>query len=390
MHMDPAMPNIVGITLLILLIGLVMKVLKQPHVIAYLLAGIALGPWGLSLITDTDMINRLGALGVVLLLFFVGMETDAGQLVKNWKLAVLGTLFQILLSVGLIFILGSFFDWPLERVLLIGFVISLSSTAVVIQLLQGKGLLNGHIGQGALSILLAQDLALIPMLIVLGVLGAGDVSTATVVKQSIGTVLAVALFVVLVRKKQLHLPLAKWLKEDRELQLFAALSLSLGLALISGWFELSTALGAFLSGMVIGAAKETQWVHHTLESLKVLFVALFFVSVGLLLNVGFLADNWFQVLLLMLTALIGKTLMNTVILKVSNFSWRDSIMTGVILSQIGEFSFVLAAVGMQAGMINDFGYQMALCVISLTLIVSPAWIASCEYWLDKTSFRKMN
>lgn len=372
--MDPAMPHIVGITLLILLIALVLKILKQPHVIAYLVAGIALGPWGLALINDADLINRLGAMGVVLLLFFVGMETDARQLAQNWRLALVGTGLQILSSLGLVSVLGHFLDWPFERILLIAFVMSLSSTAVVIQLLQDKGLMTDRIGQGALSILLAQDMALIPMLIVLGMQGAGEVSTFTIIKQSIGTLLAVVLFAFVVKAKQVRLPLGQWLKGDKELQVFAALGLCLGFALISGWFELSTALGAFLAGMLVGAAKETQWVHHTLEPMKVMFVALFFVSVGLLLNLDFLQQNLLLVLTLVMVTLIGKTMLNSLILRGANYSWRESIVTGAMLSQIGEFSFVLTAVGVQAGMISDFGHQLALCVISITLLVSPLWI----------------
>lgn len=390
MHMDPAMPHIVGITLLILLIALVLKVLKQPHVVAYLVAGIALGPWGLALINDADLINRLGAMGVVLLLFFVGMETDAKQLARNWRLAIVGTGLQVISSLGLVSVLGHFLDWPFERILLIAFVMSLSSTAVVIQLLQDKGLMTDRIGQGALGILLAQDMALIPMLIVLGMQGAGEVSGFTVIKQSIGTLLAVILFAFLVKAKQVRLPLGQWLKGDKELQVFAALGLCLGFALISGWFELSTALGAFLAGMLVGAAKETQWVHHTLEPMKVVFVALFFVSVGLLLNLDFLQQNLLLVMTLVMVTLIGKTLLNSLILKGASYSWRESIVTGAMLSQIGEFSFVLTAVGFQAGMISDFGYQLALCVISISLLISPFWIGVAERGFGAAYDKKQN
>ena len=215
------------------------------------------------------------------------------------------------------------------------------------------------------------------MLIVLGMQGAGEVSGFTVIKQSIGTLLAVVLFALLVKAKQVRLPLGQWLKGDKELQVFAVLGLCLGFALISGWFELATALGAFLAGMLVGAAKEMQWVHHTLEPMKVVFVALFFVSVGLLLNLSFLQQNLLLVLTLVMVTLMGKTLLNSLILKGASYSWRESIVTGAMLSQIGG-SFVLTAVGFQAGMISDFGYQLALSVISITLLISPLWIGIAE------------
>lgn len=375
MNMDPAMPLAVGATLLILLTGIVLKLAKQPHVIAYLIAGVLIGPWGLEFVTDADIISRLGAIGVVLLLFFVGMETDAAKLVANWKLTVFGTFLQILLSVASVWLLGLIFDWSLSRTVLIGFVISISCTAIVIKLLQDDGIFNTKIGQSVLGILLAQDLAIIPMLIILGLLSSGEIDTISLVKQGGGTIAAALIFGYILSKKQIHLPLAKWLKQDHELQLFAALTVCFGLSLLTAWLNLSTALGAFIGGMIIGAAKETQWVHHTLDSFRVLFVALFFVSVGLMLDIGFLAEHWPQALALTVAALLTNTFINAFILRAAEYSWNDSLYVGLVLSQLGEFSFVLAAVGIQAAIINQFGYQLALCVISLSLLLSPLWIA---------------
>jgi len=162
----------------------------------------------------------------------------------------------------------------------------------VIKLLQDNDMLSSSLGQSALGILLAQDLAIIPMLIIIGLLGAGSVDNVQLIKQGAGTILAIALFSFIISRKQIHLPLSKWLKDDRELQLFAALGICFGLAMLTPWFELSTALRAFIAGMLVGAAKETLWVHRTLDSFRVLFVALFFVSVGLLLDVSFLINHW--------------------------------------------------------------------------------------------------
>lgn len=388
MHMDPVMPQAVGAALLILLTGFVLKLLRQPHVVAYLLAGILIGPFGLALVSDANLISRLGAIGVVLLLFFVGMEVDPSKLIAHWKLAVFGTLLQILLSIACVWVIAQWFDWPWARVLLIGFVISLSSTAVVIKLLQDSQLLDTRMGQGVLGVLLAQDLAIIPMLIVLGLMGAGEVDTHHLALQGVGTVLAGVLFAYIVVKREVHLPLSQWLDQDHELQLFAALSVCFGLALITAWFDLSTALGAFLAGMLIGAAKETQWVHHALEPLKVLFVALFFVSIGMLLDINYLIVHWPQTVLLVLVTFFSNTFINALILKGAEYTWRDSLFAGVLLSQIGEFSFVLAALGFQTGMIHESGYQLALCVISLSLILSPAWISGGKLllkWQSKES-----
>jgi len=375
MHMDPVMPQAVLAVLLILLTGFTLRIFQQPHVIAYLVAGVVIGPWGIGLITDGDVINRLGTMGVVLLLFFVGMETDARKLASNWKVIVFGTMLQIVLSIGCVWGIGLLYAWRIERIILIGFVISLSSTAIIIKLLQDKGIIESKVGQSVLGILLAQDLLIIPMLIILGIFGAESLEPFHMIKQLVGTILAALLFGFILYKQAIHLPLSKLLRNDHELQLFAALGVCFGLAFITAWFELSTALGAFLAGMLIGATKETHWFHHTLDSFKVLFVALFFVSVGMMLDIGFLQNNLPMAILLLAIALITNTFINALILKLAQFNWKDSMFAGVLLSEIGEFSFVLAAVGLQSNIIEEHGYQLALCVISLSLIVSPLWIS---------------
>ncbi|MCR8923915.1 cation:proton antiporter [Dasania sp. GY-MA-18] len=376
MFMDPLMPQAVAAILIILLTGIVIKIMRQPQLITYLLVGMLIGPWGLELVTDPALITRLGAIGVVLLLFFVGMETDASKLVANWKLAVFGTFLQILLSIACVWLIGLWYEWSLARIVLIGFVISLSSTVVVIKLLQDNGLLNSKMGQGVLGITLVQDLAIIPMLIILGLFTAGDINPTQLFKQGVGTILAAALFGYIIYRKEIHLPFARWLHDDKELQLFTGLSLCFGLSLITAWFDLSTALGAFMAGMFIGVSKETQWVHHNLESFKVLFVALFFVSVGMLLDLSFLLQHWVQVSILVLAALLTNTFINALILRMAKFSWHDSLFAGLLLSQISEFSFVLAAVGYQAHIITNVGYQLSICAIALSLLLSPLWINS--------------
>ncbi len=150
------MPVLFAIAFVTLVTGMILKRFKQPHVIAYLLVGVILGPSGLAVIADKDWVGQLGSIGVVLLLFFVGMEVSPKRLAANWKLPVIGTLLQIMVSVLFVAIMGYFLDWPFPRIVLLGFVISLSSTAVVIKLLQDWKELDTRIGQDVLGILLIQ------------------------------------------------------------------------------------------------------------------------------------------------------------------------------------------------------------------------------------------
>ncbi len=385
MHLDPLLPTLVEIITVILLIGLSLQLLRQPQVIGYLLAGVAIGPFGFALLTDAGLASRLGSFGVVLLLFFVGMEVAPRQLASGWRIAIVGTLVQVALSVAMVVPIGLWFDWSLERIVLLGFVTSLSSTAVIINLLRDSGELKHKVGQDVLGILLVQDLIIIPMLIIIGLLGGETPGWSEFGVQMVGSILIVSLLIWVLSRDTFHLPFGYLVRGNHELEVFAALLLCLGLSLLTGLAYLSTALGAFAAGILVTAARETQWVHHALEPFRVIFVALFFVSVGILVDVSFIATHAIQVVLLVTVVLVSNTLLNGVILRFLGYRWRESLYAGAMLGQIGEFSFVLAAVGLTAGIINEVAYQYTIAVIALSLLVSPFWIRAARKLLKVTS-----
>jgi CPA2 family monovalent cation:H+ antiporter-2 len=170
------------------------------------------------------------------------------------------------------------------------------------------------------------------------------------------------------------MPFGQLLRKDNELQVFSAFMLCFGLAFITGIFNLSAALGAFVAGILISVAKETNWVYERLEPFYVVFVALFFVSIGMLVDLNFLRDNLFLALSLVVISVFINTAVNAVIMRFLGENWRNSLYGAALLSQIGEFSFVLAGVGISAAIITEFSYQMTIVVISLTLLLSPLWI----------------
>ena len=147
--------------------------------------------------------------------------------------------------------------------------------------------------------------------------------------------------------------------------------------------ELSTALGAFVAGLVVHAAKETDWVEDSLHGFRVIFIAFFFLSIGLLMDTVFLLQNWFAVAVLVLVALLANHVINTLIIRSLGRSWSESIYAGAMLAQIGEFSFVLAAVGLQANVIGRFGYQLAISTIAISLLLSPAWMAFSKWGIAR-------
>lgn len=380
MHLDPLMIPITGAVFLVLLSGLALRALGQPGVIGYILAGVALGTHGLGVFTDDAALARLGAVGILLLLFFVGMEVSPRELAARWKIPVIGTLLQVAASLAFVTGLGFIFDWPWPRILLLGFVISLSSTAVVIKLLQDRGESKTRVGQDVIGVLLAQDLAVIGMLLSLNLMvgeeapGQENHGLEGLIKQGFAGLACLGILAWLVRRDSISLRLIRPLVKNPESQVFTAMLLCFGAALATGLAGLPVALGAFIAGMVINSARETHWVHESLEPFRVVFVAAFFVSVGLLLDLRFLLDNALEVGLLFVGVLLTNTFINAAIFRALGEPWRRSFYAGALLSQVGEFSFVLVAIGLQKKIIGDFTYQATLAVIVLSLIASPAWI----------------
>lgn len=374
MHLDPIIPLLTGTILAILVLGMLLNRLKIPYVVAYLLAGLVIGPYGFNLIQDPQTLHLMESIGVLLLLFFVGMEISIPKLIASWRVAIIGTLLQILISLGCVALIGHFFDWETPRIVLLGLVISLSSTAVILKMLQEWGELDSEVGQDVLGVLLVQDIAIVPMLITIEHLGGNSPSNTDLILQIIGGLLIIGIVVFITIKKEFKIPFGSVMRKNHELQVFAGLVICFGLAFVTSLFQLSGALGAFVAGLVVRAGRETTWTHKVIEPFYVLFVALFFVSIGILVDLHFIRDNYVIILLLLTTTFLTNTFINAGILRLLKANWRKSLYGGAILSQIGEFSFVLIAVGYKTQIIAEFGYKLAISIISLSLMLSPAWI----------------
>jgi CPA2 family monovalent cation:H+ antiporter-2 len=376
MHLDPLIPTLVAAAFVVLAVGLLFSRLRQPQVIAYLLAGVAIGPDGIGIISDPQVVQRLGDAGVVLLLFFLGMEISLPRLLSNWRVPVLGTLIQIAASVGVVIGVGQWLGWPLARSVLLGFVISLSSTAVVIRMLHDFAETDTSVGHDVVGVLLVQDLALVPMLIVIGHMGGVPGAGGDIVLQIAGALGLAGLLLFLARGSQLRIPFATALRRDHELQVFAAFAVCFGMATATALLGLSSAVGAFVGGILVASARETDWVRRVLEPFHVLLVAFFFVSIGMLVDLQFVRDAFGVVLLLTALAVVTNTAINAAIFRFLGRSWPNSVYGGALLSQIGEFSFVLAAVGLAAQVINEYAYQATIAVIAMTMLVTPAYVVA--------------
>lgn len=376
MHMDPLLPQLTLVLAVLLALAWLSRRLNQPSPVVYLIAGLLVGPEVLDVIPDQEALHRAGEFGVLLLLFFLGTEIKLPALLKDWRLPVIGTALQIGLSVLVAAAVGTAFDWSTPRIVLLGFVISLSSTALVLPLLDARSERDTAIGQDVVSVLLAQDLAVAPMLVVLALLSGHSPSSGEVALQLGGAVALLGLVLFVGLRGRIQLPGMGQLAKDREYQVFGALLLAMLLATFSGWMGLSTAFGAFVGGLVVGASDDSDWVHHSLDPLRVLLVAVFLMAIGAMVQLDFFWAHATEVTLLALAALGVNTVVNALALRANGRTWRNALYGGGLLAQIGEFSFVLAAVGAESSIITDQGYQMALSVIAMTLVMGSLWVSA--------------
>lgn len=372
---NPELLSIVLISVIIIAIGGILRYVRQPYVIAYILAGVLIGKHGFEIVTDEEAIRAISEFGLILLLFFIGMEISLPEFIKNWKVPTLGTLIQIIGSILMIGLIGYFFNWSMNRIIVLGFIISLSSSAVVIKLLQDNKESNTAIGQCVISILLTQDILIVPMLILTSYFGGTAPSTQEIILQLLGGLLLISGIIWVIRKKEFTLPFSNTLKDDHEMQVFVAIIFCFGFAILTAFFGISAALGAFVGGMVVHAARSTEWFHDSLHSFRVIFVAIFFASVGMLIDISFLISNWKIISLIIIAVLVGNHFINSVVIYFFGRNWKMSLYGGALLAQIGELSFVLASTAYYAEIISDFEYKLTIIVISLTLLISPFWIS---------------
>ncbi len=368
------MLNIVFICFMVVVAGVLLKLLKQPYIIAYMITGILIGKQGLKVITDEELIKVLGEFGLVLLLFFIGMEINVSNILKQWKTAVFGTIFQILGSVFFVGLIGVYLDWNISRIIILGFIISLSSSAVVIKMLQDNKESETPIGQNIISILLMQDIFIVAMLIISNYLGGQVPTTKEITLQITGGGFMIGLMIWVLKKKEFTIPIIKNLKKDHELQVFIALIFCFGFSTMTSFFGLSAALGAFLAGMLVSAAKYTDWIHHSLHAFRVVLVAIFFLSIGMLIDLSFFLNHWKIVSLLLISVYLANHFINSIVLFYFGRNWKNSIYGGALLGQVGELAFVLATTAITTNVISDFEYQLTVITIALTLFISPLWI----------------
>mgnify|MGYP003700519559 CR=1 FL=1 len=307
--------------------GLIMRHFRQPILLGYIVAGAVLGPSGFGLVENREQIQLLAELGVLMLLFFIGMELNLRDFRAVWKVAVLTTAFQIGVSCLGMYLLGQLLDWPLALTVVVGFVVALSSTAVAIKMLE----------------------------VFLGLMIA-----------------------YLSKRKRVRLPFSKDVGRANDLTPLAGLGFCFGAAAISGLLGLSASYGAFLAGLVIGNSTIRRAMIHYTEPIQAVLLMVFFLTIGLLIDIQYIWANLGIVVMLVFFVAVLKTGLNIGLLRALGETWPRAFLSSVLLAQLGEFSFILAAQGLAVAAVDWESHRLLVAVTVLSLMVSPVWLEAAR------------
>lgn len=367
--------DITGIALIAVaatLCGMVMVRFRQPSAVGYILTGVLLGPAGLGLVTERAAIATLAEMGVILLLFFLGMELSLRAFKSIWRLALITTVGQIALAWGAMTVLAQYVGWPVHHAMLFGFCLALSSTAIAVKTLENLGELRTRSGQLVVGILIAQDLLVAPMVIL--VTEADPTSLTAWGKIVLAMVLLLGIIVIMSRRERSSLPFFGALEERPDLAPLATLAWCFALASITGVMGLSPAFGAFMAGLILGNSHHRTLAHAQAGPIQAVLLMVFFLSVGMLIDFAFLLNNLGLMASLWLMVTLFKIVLNAVLLRLQGLEWRQSLSASLVLGQLGEFSFILAASALSAGMISVDVHKTIVAVTVLSLCTSPLFI----------------
>lgn len=358
--------------------GMVFAHFKQPPLVGYLLAGVLLGPTGFEVVKSEGLVTSFAEIGVLMLLFIIGMELSVRTLKYTWRLALPAVAMQTIASLLVMLIASFLLGISLSAAILLGFIVALSSTAVAVKLLEELGALRARVGRITVAVLIAQDLAFLPMLLIVENLGSNGFDLAAATQVLISGLLLFALVRLLLQQGRQHLPFYKIIIGHVDLSPLAGLVYCFGASAIMGAIGLSPAYGAFLAGLAIGNSAEREPLLAVVRPIQSVMLMIFFLSIGLLLDLNFVWENLGLVFLLFLIVTLFKSALNIFIFKLLGETWQRAFLSGVIISQLGEFSFLLAASAIAIAAITQEEAKLLISVTVLSLALSPFWLSTAR------------
>jgi len=372
MHDYSIIKDIVLILLVSIPIIVIFNRIQLPSIVGFLIAGILLGPSLLKVINNPDEIEIMAEVGVILLLFSIGLEISLKELINIKKILLIGGGVQVLGTILISFIIIYAIGLPAKQAIFLGMLISLSSTAIVLKLLSDKDELDSPQGKISVGILIFQDLAIVPLFLIVDLMGTSDQITFGKITTRLLTAFgAVALIIFIAKYLSPHILYRLAKLRMKEIFTVGVLLLLLGTAYLTYSLGLSFALGAFIAGLIFSESEYSHQIIADTVPLRDAFNSIFFVSIGLLLNLNSIFENPFLVIGSSLGLLILKGIIITVVVLLLKYPLRIAIIAGIGLAQVGEFSFILGEHGLNLNLISSEFFNIFLSATIITMIFTP-------------------
>lgn len=368
----PLLKEIVIIFCLAIVVILGCHKLKLPTIVGFLITGVLGGPHGFGFINNVEDVDMLATIGIVMLLFAVGMEFSFKKILEYKRFFLIGGVLQVLFTVLAGLVVGLLIGRPIGESIFLGFLLSLSSTAIVLRVLDEKGETDTPHGRLIIGVMIFQDIIAIPMMLFTPLLGGGGGEVSGDFLLTLGKGLLILVVVLIAANKIVPKMLYYIAKtRSRELFLLSVLTVCFSVAWLTSYVGLSLSLGAFLAGLIVSESEYRNEAVGDILPFQDIFVSFFFISIGMLLNTSFVLAQPFTIVFIAAGILLIKTFAAGLATLILGMPIRTAILAGIALSQIGEFSFVLAKNGINYGLADDYRYQLFLAVSLLTMAVTP-------------------
>ncbi|MDR1561387.1 MAG: cation:proton antiporter [Holosporaceae bacterium] len=358
--------------------GLVFSSFGHTPVLGYIIAGILLGPSGFKFIADRETVGLFSEMGILFLLFAIGLSLSFEKIRNIWRSSITITLLSALFVYIIIFVAGYFLNLSVNQIVLITFCLTLSSTAVTVRLLGNLKDREERVEKNTFGILIAQDLAALIMALVINFLGLESEHSYQL--HRLGAVLVFLLGIVFYFRKyhQYIHKFTNFIKKHEDMLTLSIFSICLGGALLAELAGLSAPFGAFIVGLILGNSNFREEVKKISSPIEEILLMTFFLSVGLLFDLKFIYDNFFLIISSLLFVTFGKTIINVFVLRICRFPLKESFVIGVLLGHIGEFSFMLSYSARKVGLIDAYGVKFLISLTALSLFCSPFWLIFAE------------
>lgn len=378
-HDLPLLNDLIILLLASVPIAFLCHKLRLPVIVGFMLTGILIGPYGLKLINDVHAVETLAEIGVMLLLFTIGLEFSLGRLLEMKRLVLWGGGWQVVLTTLLGLAIFWLVGWPFKQSVLFGFLLTLSSTAIVLKTYSDRLEVDTPHGRAGVGILLFQDLCIVPMMLLVPILSGREGASPANIATKLGTAVAAVAIIMFSARKLIPFVLGHIVRlRSQEVFIIFVVLVSFGTSWLTAHFGLSLALGAFIAGVVLSESEYSHQIVADIMPFRDVFNSLFFISIGMLLSTGFFIAHlpmvlaWFAGLVLLKATIIIAVVMSL------RYPTRVATMTAVGLAQIGEFSFILAKTATSQNLLSDNDYQLFLASAILSMVATPFFIKAAS------------